>query len=153
VSSGPAQVTVPSVTGMTQDQAASALASAGLAVSWTTANSDVAAGTVTYQNIAAGTAVDAGTTITCEVSAGPASTTAGTTAATTAAGGTTVPAVTGTSQEAATAALQAAGLSVNWTQSYNTAAAGTVTYQNVPAGTSVAPGTTITCEVSLGPQP
>ncbi len=153
VSSGPAQVPVPSVTGMTQDQAASALASAGLVVSWTTANSDVAAGTVTYQNIAAGTAVDAGTTITCEVSAGPASTTAGTTAATTAAGGTTVPAVTGTSQEAATAALQAAGLSVNWTQSYNTAAAGTVTYQNLPAGTSVAPGTTITCEVSLGPQP
>ncbi|MGI6108107.1 MAG: PASTA domain-containing protein [Lachnospiraceae bacterium] len=151
VSTGPAQVTVPSVTGMTQDQAASTLASAGLSVTWTEANNDsVEAGIVTYQSVDAGTTVDAGTVISCEVSLGPAATT--TTGATTAAQ-TTVPSVTGTQQADAEAALTAAGLTVTeWRMvSYDDVPAGTVTYQSLEAGTTVAVGSTLYCEVSSGP--
>jgi serine/threonine-protein kinase len=72
ISQGQQSVTVPSVTGDSEETAKSKLSSAGLNVSSTSAYSDnVAAGKVISQSVASGKMVPAGTTITITVSLGP----------------------------------------------------------------------------------
>jgi serine/threonine-protein kinase len=72
ISQGKQSVTVPSVTGQSQESATSTLSSAGLNVKAESAYSDkVAAGQVISQSIASGKMVPAGTTITITVSLGP----------------------------------------------------------------------------------
>jgi serine/threonine-protein kinase len=72
ISQGQQSVTVPSVTGDSEETAKSKLSSAGLKVSSTSAYSDsVDAGKVISQSVANGKMVPAGTTITITVSLGP----------------------------------------------------------------------------------
>ncbi|MEM8988181.1 MAG: PASTA domain-containing protein, partial [Pseudomonadota bacterium] len=74
VSSGPAPVNVPDVTGLSQSSASAALTGAGLVVgNVTNANSDtVPAGDVISQNPAGGSSVAPGTAVDLVVSSGPA---------------------------------------------------------------------------------
>ena len=141
VSSGPAPVVVPSVVGLAQSGAATALNNAGLTVGSITqqTNSTVPAGTVISQNPTAGASVAPGSAVDLVVSSGPASI--------------TVPNVVGLAQNAAAAALQKANLTVGsiTRQTSTSVPAGSVISQNPAAGTSVAPGSAVDLVVSLGP--
>ncbi len=70
VSSGPEQVEVPDVTGLSRDSAEDLLAKAGLEVAVEEQESEEAEDDVISQNPAAGTEVDRGTTVTITVSTG-----------------------------------------------------------------------------------
>ncbi|MEI2782107.1 MAG: PASTA domain-containing protein [Candidatus Competibacter sp.] len=143
VSSGPAPVVVPSVVGLAQSGAATALNNAGLTVGSITqqTNSTVPAGTVISQNPTAGASVAPGSAVDLVVSSGPASI--------------TVPNVVGLAQNAAAAALQKANLTVGsiTRQTSTSVPAGSVISQNPAAGTSVAPGSAVDLVVSSGPPP
>ncbi|MBU4318625.1 MAG: PASTA domain-containing protein [Proteobacteria bacterium] len=141
VSSGPAQVSVPGVTGITQAAAEAAITGADLTVGIiSTQNSDtVAAGLIISQTPAAGTSVDEGSAVNILVSSGPAQV--------------SVPNVTGITQAAAEAAITGANLTVGIisTQNSNVVATGSVISQNPPAGTSVNEGSAVNILVSSGP--
>jgi serine/threonine-protein kinase len=129
ISSGPAQVSVPDVQGLSQSDATDKLTSAGLKVSvasGTQASSTVAAGDVASYS-PDGT-VTQGTTITLTLSAG--------------AEQVTVPKVTGMSVEDATQELQQAGFRV--VTHHITLLFGTVVNQDPGAGESAQAGSTVT---------
>ncbi|MEM8988276.1 MAG: PASTA domain-containing protein, partial [Pseudomonadota bacterium] len=143
VSTGPANVNVPDVTGQNQFAASSALTGAGLTVGNVTSTSSptAPAGTVISQNPAAGSSVAPGTAVDLVLSSGPAPV--------------NVPDVTGLSQSSASAALTGAGLAVGnvTSASSDTVPAGDVISQNPAGGSSVAPGTAVDLVVSSGPAP
>lgn len=143
VSNGPAPVTVPSVTGLTQAAATTAITNASLVVGTLTqqSSSTVPSGSVISQSPAAGQSVAPGTGVNLVVSTGPAQV--------------SVPSVTGLTQSAATLAITDSSLSVGTVtqQSSSTVAAGNVISQNPTAGQSVAPSTAVNLVVSSGPAP
>ncbi len=134
------QSTVPSLGGLTQAAATSAITTAGLTVGTiTTQTSAVPAGIVISQNPVGGTVVAPGTGVSFVVSSGPAPV--------------AVPNVVGLTQAAASTAITGAGLTVGTitTQSSPTVPAGSVISQNPLAGASVAPGSAVNLVVSTGP--
>ncbi len=136
-------VNVPSVLGLSQAAAASAIASVGLVVgSIAQQSSDtVSAGSVISQSPSAGTSVAPGSTINLAVSTGPAPV--------------NVPNVIGLSQPTATSVISGAGLVVGSVtqQSSSTVPAGSVISQSPSAGTSVAAKSAVSLMVSTGPAP
>jgi serine/threonine-protein kinase len=98
VSSGPKQVQVPGVVGLTQSSAETALGARKLTVSVTEAASDKPKGEVIQQNPTAGAQVDEGTTVTLTVSKGQPQV--------------PVPDTTGSTEADARKALEAAGFKV-----------------------------------------
>ncbi len=140
----PPPVTVPSVVGLTQAAATTALAGAGLTLgAVTTASSaTVPAGSVVSQDPAAGVSVAPGSAVALVVSTGipPPATV-------------TVPGVVGLTQAAATSALTGVGLALGTvtTASSATVPAGSVISQDPAAGASVAPGSAVALVVSTGP--
>ncbi|HWG22822.1 Stk1 family PASTA domain-containing Ser/Thr kinase [Actinospica sp.] len=129
VSSGPAQVNVPNVTGLTQSDATSQLKSAGFAVAVATPtqfSSSVAAGDVVAYT-PSGTQTQ-GTTITLTISGGS--------------GQTTVPDVTGKNITDATNELQQDGFKV--VTHHVTLVFNTVVNQSPSGGDSTTPGGTVT---------
>jgi beta-lactam-binding protein with PASTA domain len=144
VSFGPiavADVPVPSVTGLTQFSAESAIAAAGLTLGTSaTANSaTVPVGDVISQSPSAGTLVFAGDTVDIVVSIGPAIV--------------NTPDVVGLSQASADSAITSTGLVVGMVTTTNstTVAAGNVISQNPTGGTSLTEGSSVDLVVSLGP--
>ena len=142
VSTGPENVTVPDVVGLTQATAEAAITGAGLSVgSVTTQPSDsVPAGNVIAQNPAGGASVTPGSSVDITVSTGPEDV--------------TVPDVVGLTQATAEAAITGAGLSVGsvTTQPSDSVPAGNVITQNPAGGASVTPGSSVDITVSTGPE-
>ena len=136
-------VTVPSVVGLTQTAAQSAITGATLAVgAVTTGNSaTVASGLVISQSPTAGSTVAPNSAVTFIVSVGPALV--------------TVPSVAGLTQSAAQTAITGASLTVGAVTTANSAtvASGLVISQSPTAGSSVAPSSTVSFVVSIGPAP
>jgi beta-lactam-binding protein with PASTA domain len=139
VSSGPAQVTVPSVVGLTQAAATAALTGTGLTVGTVTRVANAApVGTVLIQSPMAGSTAQQGSAVTLAVSSGPAQV--------------TVPSVVGLTQAAATTALTGAGLTVGTVTSVtNAAASGTVLSETPAAGSTAPQGSAVNLTVSSGP--
>ena len=134
VALAPAEATVPTVIGMTSDDAKKAITDAKLGFDSTTSYSDkVEEGKVIGQSVAANTKVKQGTTITINISLGPKPTE-----------DVTVPDVMSNSWSEAEAALHSAGLAARYTGD----PAGVVTAQDVAAGTKVAPNTLVTVTLS-----
>jgi eukaryotic-like serine/threonine-protein kinase len=96
VSSGPEEVTVPEVLGLSRDSAEGRLRDEGLSVSVEEVESDEPEGEVVAQSPSGGTVVDSGSAVTIEVSIGQPQV--------------TVPDVTGLSPAAASSRLRALGL-------------------------------------------
>jgi serine/threonine-protein kinase len=139
VSSGPPNVTVPSVTGQTQNDATSTLRDQGFAVQTTPQTTTSAtAGTVITQSPTGGSTAAPGATVTLTIAQAP-------TAPTTA----NVPGVTGKTAAAATSALQGAGFTVSESpknvksKSQN----GIVLTQSPGGGTSAKKGSAVTIMV------
>jgi beta-lactam-binding protein with PASTA domain len=141
VSSGPTQESVPTVVGLTQATASSAITSAGLVVGTvsTQSSSMVPAGSVISQSPTAGTNVASGSAVNIVVSSGPTQE--------------SVPTVAGLTQAAASSAITSAGLVVGTvsTQSSSIVPAGSVISQSPTAGTNVASGSAVNIVVSSGP--
>ena len=141
VSTGPVQVAVPNVVGLTQAAATSAITGAGLTVGTVTPQSSgtVAAGKVISESPLAGTLENPGTAVNLVVSTGPAQV--------------AVPNVVGLTQAAATNAITGAGLTVGTVtpQSSGTVATGKVISESPLAGTLENPGTAVNLVVSTGP--
>jgi beta-lactam-binding protein with PASTA domain len=141
VSLGPATVAVPNVVGQTQAAAQAAITAAGLtnAPAVNANSATVPAGSVISESPAAGTSVAPGSAVTLTVSVGPALV--------------AVPNVVGLTQAAAQAAITAAGLTNGTVTNANSATvpAGSVISENPVAGTGVAPGSSVTLVVSIGP--
>lgn len=139
VSQGTGTVAVPALVGLSQSQATNALTGAGLEARIVQAtSSSVAEGDVITQDPAAGLTVDAGTTVAVTVSTGPAPV--------------AVPNVTGQTLQAATSALQQAGLTVGTVQQQasTSAPAGQVISQ-APSSGQAASGSAVDLTVSSGP--
>jgi formylglycine-generating enzyme required for sulfatase activity len=143
VSSGPAQVSVPNVVGLTQAAAINAFSASGLSLGTVSRQSSdsVASGLVIGQNPAAGTSVVPGSSVSLVISSGPSQPTQA-----------NVPNVVGLTQAVAANTLAGAGLSVGTVTRQNSAtvAAGVVISQNPVAGSSVASGTAVTLTISSG---
>ena len=138
VSTGPTQVTVPSVRGLDQASAEAKIRGAQLEVgSVTSQTSSATAGTVIAQSPAATAKVDPGTRVDIVI-AQAASTIA-------------VPNVVGNLASDAQFKLENAGFKVISDTAESDQPVGTVIDQNPSAGTQVAPATTITITVSNGP--
>ena len=134
-------VTVPDVTGLTQEEAQRQLKDAGLAVEATSAYSDSPAGQVVEQAPATGSSLNEGGTVTITVSQGAVPVVA-------------VPNVMGQSQSAATGQLQQAGFQVTVVKAYSTSVpSGTVAGQNPPSGVFAERGATVQITVSQGAPP
>jgi len=136
-------VSVPDVTGKTQDEATSTLSDAGLIAVPVEANSsDVPKGDVAAQDPAAGVLIAPLSEVLITVSLGP-----GTTSV-------TMPDVVGKAQADAVKELEAAGLTVTTAQAYSPdVKKGTVISQAPTAGTKVEKGGESGILVSLGPSP
>ena len=134
-------VAVPDVTGMSRDEAIQALARVQLKVATTEAPSDkVPKGDVVSQSPKAGQQVPVDTEVGIVVSTGPAQV--------------SVPDVTGVDVATAISNLDKVGLLAKPIDTYSpTIPVGQVTSQAPPAGTLVAPGTTIEMLVCAGPPP
>jgi beta-lactam-binding protein with PASTA domain/predicted Ser/Thr protein kinase len=140
VSSGPGNVTIPSVVGETRQQALRRLERAGLTISSTQQrpSSTVAKGLAVGTDPASGKPVALNTAVTLFISSGPPLV--------------TVPAVTGLTRAAATQALKQAHLQADAVQqSSQTVAAGRVISQSPAAEASAPRGSTVTILVSSGP--
>ena len=141
VSTGPANVNVPNVVGLTQAAATTAITGAGLVLGTvTTANSNgVPVGSVISQNPVSGTSVAPGSAVNLVISVGPLVV--------------VLPNVVGLTQNAATGTLTAAGFSIGTvsTANSNTVVAGNVISQNPAGGASVSPGIPVDLVVSIGP--
>jgi beta-lactam-binding protein with PASTA domain len=130
---GTTTTTVPNVVGVSQSAAGNALAAANLNVGSVTPTLNTApAGTVIAQNPPAGTSAALNTPVDLTVSLG----------------GVAVPAVTGLNQNAATAAIQAAGLALAPLSYVSGSPSGTVLAQNPPAGAVIAPGSAVQLTVA-----
>jgi eukaryotic-like serine/threonine-protein kinase len=135
----PTQVSVPSVTGLTQAEAQAALIRAGLKPVITTATSqDTDKGDVAAQAPPAGTKVDPNSAVTITVSTGKDSV--------------RVPDVSGLNKQDATAAIEAAGLTVSTTDTVDSAAqdAGTVITTFPAAGKTVDKGSSVALHLASG---
>lgn len=143
VSTGPAPapgpVSVPSVVGLTQSAATTAITNAGLVVGTVTQQSSVTvtAGSVISQNPGYGTSVAVGSAVGLVISTGPVA----------------VPNIVGLTQTAATTALTGAGLALGTVsqESSATVASGSVISQNPAFGSGVAAGSAVSVVVSTGP--
>ena len=138
-SAGPQSVTVPTVKGMTQDEARKALEAAGFEVGSSTQtedSTDVAKDHVTRTDPDAGTSAEKGSTILLYISSGM----------------TQVPdGLTGQSKDSALSTLHDQGFNTNVEEEYSdTVASGKVTRTNPASGSTVEQGTTITVYVSKG---
>ena len=130
---------VPTLVGLTQLAATTALTSVSLTATVTTANSTTAAiGTVISQSPLAGATASTGSSVAIVVSLGA-----------------LVPNVVGTTQAAATIAIAGSGLTPGAVTLANstTVPSGSVISQNPGAGASVAPGTAVALIVSKGAGP
>lgn len=147
ISSGKEQakeVQVPDLKGLSPDEARAALAKLGLVgtAGQPEQSTEVAAGKVFKQSIAAGTKVQEGTKVVYTVATAPAQTKA------------TVPNVVGKSRDEAKAAITQANLGFDYTEAYSDKVAkDRVITQSVAAGSKVTPGTTVSVTVSLGAKP
>jgi serine/threonine-protein kinase len=135
VSSGPAQVTVPSVTGQNESSATAELANVGLKADVTEEESDQPVGTVLRQSPSGGSKVDKGATVAIVVAKAPTRV--------------TVPDVVGQSEGSASSALSAAGLTVVTTSRTVTDQTqdGVVLSQSPGAGAQVKKGSKVTIVV------
>ena len=135
-------VTTPAVAGLTQAEAETAIADAGLSVGAVALeHSDtVRAGRVIRQDPLAGSEVEAGTPVDIVVSLGPARV--------------TVPNVVGRTQTEARTTITSVGLAVGAiTQEHSPSIpVGSVIRQDPAAGTEVASGTAVDLVISLGPR-
>jgi serine/threonine-protein kinase len=139
VSSGAEQVTVPTITNLTVDEARSKAEAAGLTISqYSSDYSDtVAAGYIMSQNPTAGGSVDKGSTISYVLSLGSQQV--------------TVPDVVGYTESGAQSAIANAGLKYAIVeQSSSTVASGLVISQSIAGGSNVSADTTVTLYVSTG---
>ena len=137
---------VPSVLGMTQSEASTALSQVSLQLGNVTNvySSSAAKGAITGQVPAAGLKVTTGSAVAVTVSQGPQPATGPTPAA--------MPDVTNMTKDQAVSTLTAAGFTVVVEQvPSSTAPAGTVIDQTPSAGVLVQPGSTVTIAVSSGP--
>ena len=137
VSTGPAQITVPDVTGLTQASASSQLVASSLVVGNVTqaAHATVAAGLVSSQSPSAGIVVDESSTVDLVVSLGL-----------------LVPDVVGLGDTAAVAAIYGLGLVAGTLQFVIDAApAGTIVSQSPVGGTPANPNDAVDLVISLGP--
>lgn len=143
VSTGPANISVPAVTNLTEAAAVSGIEGATLVVGTVTGAADdmVPVGNVISQDPVAGTMVSANTPVDLVVSLGPANIAA--------------PATVGLTEMAASAALTGAGLVVGETTFAPSVDfdAGLIISQDPEAGTLVAATTPVNLVVSLGPDP
>jgi beta-lactam-binding protein with PASTA domain/tRNA A-37 threonylcarbamoyl transferase component Bud32 len=139
VSRGPRQVSVPSLEGLTEDEAAAALDDANLRLGAVTEepSEDVEEGLVIEQDPAAEERVDIRSEVNIVVSTGPELV--------------VVPGVVGFSEEDAIAELEAADLEASSEFGPSEEPEGTVFDQEPDEGTEVDPGTTVTIAVSEGP--
>ena len=139
VSSGPGQVQVPTLVGLTQDQAVDQLNAAGLELGTITPQeSSEPDREVLASEPAEGSNVDRGTRVNLTVSSGRIA----------------VPDVTNQPVAAASSTLQQLGFEVQVTQEPNAAAEGTVIRQSPAAGTVLPQGRTVTLVVATPlPQP
>jgi serine/threonine-protein kinase len=135
VSSGPAKVTVPNVTGQNEASASAELSNVGLKADATQEESNQDPGTVIRQSPTSGSKVDKGATVTIVVAKAPTKV--------------AVPGVVGQNQGEASSSLSAAGLTViTDTQDVTDPAQdGIVVGQNPAAGTKVKKGSTVTITV------
>ena len=140
LSSGPATVDVPELTGLTEKEAADELEEEGLELGDVseTPNEEVEEGLVVAQSVAAGTAVRTGTAVDIQISSGPEPT--------------VVPGVIGFTEEAAVAAIEGAGLTPSVDRLPNEASEGTVFAQDPAEGAEVEPGDVVVIAVSSGPE-
>jgi beta-lactam-binding protein with PASTA domain len=138
VSSGPPQVTVPDLRGLTSADAISQLTNIHLKAKVVQVNSNKTNGQVIDQMPQGGASIDQGSTVTLKVSKGPQPV--------------AVPNVVGQSVQSATSALQGAGFAVATKVVPSDQPKDTVIAQNPAAGTSQPPGTTITLSVAKGPK-
>ena len=141
ISLGPANVAVPTVAGLTQAAATTAITTAGLTVGVITQVSSLTpAGIVISSTPAAGTPVAPLSAVALLISTGPAQV--------------AVPTVAGLTQAAATTAITTAGLTVGViTQVSSLTPAGSVISSNPVAGTLVAPLSAVALLISTGPAP
>jgi len=138
VSTGKAQVTVPSVVGETSEDAVAALTRRNLEADVHNIRSSKPQGTVIAQDPAAGTKVDEKTKVRINVSNGPRPI--------------GIPDVRGSSFESAASQLQALGFAVAKQEADSDQTAGTVIGQSPAANTFAVKGSTVTLTVSKGPQ-
>ena len=140
VSSGPRQVEIPDLTGMTRDEAEEALEEEGLELGEVIqeANEDVEEGTVFEQDPGPGEEADTGSRVDITVSAGPEPA--------------IVPSVIGQTQDSAEAEIQAAGLGVDVSVQPSDQPEGIVIAQDPEGGAELPPGDVVTITVSEGPQ-
>ena len=144
VSSGPAPRTVPTVIGLSVAEASSQLGAAGFAVTEASEpSSDVEEGVVIRTDPAAGTELDAGSTVTIVVSSGPEEA--------------TVPSVVGLSEANAISQLQGAGFQVSSTEEDTTDSSqdGRVTAQDPEGNATATAGSTVTIVIGrfVAPEP
>ncbi len=135
----PAQKVVPLVVGESLNIATTNVQNAGFQPSIINVPNSKPAGTVIAQNPPAGSKADEGSTITLKVSQGP--------------GNTTVPSVTGLSQDAAKRKLRHAHLKVSGvqTESSTQIASGDVVKTDPGVGQQVLVGSSVTLFISSGP--
>ena len=139
VSSGPATVEVPAVVAMTEAAASATIQDVHLRVAIVRNYNAAKAGTVYAQSPKSGTIVAKDSTVTISVSQGIQQV--------------TVPDVAGKSESDARAALKAAKFKVSTTRSYSTVVSSGVVISSDPAGgSSVDYGSTVTLNISKGPQ-
>jgi len=131
ISSGPVQVKVPDVTNQDTASAHSELRNAGLTYTDDQVTAPQPKGTVISQTPTSGTSVDKGSIVTLTISKGPNTA--------------KVPDVTGQTQAAATAALQAAGFQVQAKQkvTHDQTQNGLVVHQRPAVGTQLKKGRTV----------
>ena len=142
---GNSGVEVPSVTGMSQEQAQRELANANLRAQVEQRESSQGeSGTVLDQSPGGGARAEEGSPVTLQVGSGPAGPAP-----------VSVPGVVGMGYANAEAALGEAGLTVGNVREIpsNSEAAGVVIEQGYQPGAEVAPGTNVNLGVSSGPQP
>jgi len=137
VSTGPALVAIPDVSGLSPKEARQRLEDQGLVVTLINKASDtVPKGSVIRTDPAAGTEISVGSTVKILVSSGTAQS--------------TVPSLVGTHLDTALSRLESAGLSANVVQQDAPAPAGEVVDQAPTAGTKVKKGSQVTIFVSSG---
>jgi len=141
VGTGPSSVQVPRLYGNTPAQAESLLLGAGLKLGAQSQdyNSDVAEGSIFFQNPSGGDNVEPGTAVDVTVSLGPEQV--------------EVPEVYGLSVAAAQAALSEAGLNSTPIEVEGDEAAGTAISTDPGVGEMVDPGSTVSLFYSAGPPP
>ena len=142
ISSGPQIATVPNVEGLTENAATAALTEAKFTVGNVAQQTSdtVTTGRVVSQEPASGSSVAEGSPVNLVISSGPPVV--------------AVPNVEGLTQDAAATAIAGAKLKVGTVaqQTSNTVAAGKITSQDPPSGSSVAQGSPVDLVISAGSQ-